>query len=112
MRHEAETQVGRVVKGGAEGARGNPRRSGSPGSQALALCRSIELSAGGLVVRLDPDEVQQACVNAGWSLAKLGKTAGISRPTLSKAVSGAPIRPRTAWLIRRVLGVSGIAVEA
>ena len=90
---------------GAEGARGNPRRSGSPGTKAVVLRVTVELGSGGLVVRLDPAEVQFACAAAGWSLETLRRRAGLSRPTLSKAARGAAVRPRTAWLVRRALGL-------
>lgn len=72
---------------------------------------SIFIGPGGLDVTLEPPLVIAACAARGWSLAELGRRAGLSRPTLTQALRGHAVRPRTAWKIRRALAHPEPAVE-
>lgn len=58
---------------------------------------------GGLVVVVSPERLRAACVARGWSLSELASRARVSRPTLRSALSGRPVRPRTAWKLARAL---------
>lgn len=64
----------------------------------------------GLVVRLNPESIKAECVARGWSLAVLGRRAGLSRPTLTKAIRGQAVRPLTVWRIQRALGAGSDTV--
>ena len=70
----------------------------SPGSN-----ESIVIGPGGMVVTLEAPLLISACAARGWSLAELGRRAGLSRPTLIQALRGEAVRPKTAWKIRRAL---------
>jgi len=76
--------------------------------------RTLGLRVGpaGLVVRLNPESVRTECVARGWSLAMLRRRAGLSRPTVAKAVRGLPVRPQTAWRIQSALGAEVVASDA
>jgi lambda repressor-like predicted transcriptional regulator len=65
--------------------------------------QSIFVGAGGMVVTVEPPLVIAACAARGWSLAELGRRAGLSRPTLAQALRGQAVRPKTSWKIRRAL---------
>ena len=71
--------------------------------ESVSSNESIVIGPGGIVVTLEPPFVIAACVARGWSLAELGRRAGLSRPTLTQALRGHAVRPRTAWKIRRAL---------
>ena len=43
---------------------------------------SIVIGPGGMVVTLEAPLLISACAARGWSLAELGRRAGLSRPTL------------------------------
>ena len=64
---------------------------------------SIVIGPGGMVVTLEAPLLISACAARGWSLAELGRRAGLSRPTLIQALRGEAVRPKTAWKIRRAL---------
>jgi hypothetical protein len=64
---------------------------------------SIVIGPGGMVVTLEAPILISACAARGWSLAELGRRAGLSRPTLIQALRGEAVRPKTAWKIRRAL---------
>ena len=71
--------------------------------ESVSSNESIVIGPGGMVVTLEPPLVIAACVARGWSLAELGRRAGLSRPTLTQALRGHAVRPGTAWKIRRAL---------
>jgi lambda repressor-like predicted transcriptional regulator len=64
-----------------------------------------------LVIALDSDKLARACAIRGWSFAHLARQARISRPTMTAAVRGHTLRPRTAWKIARALGEASAAPE-
>jgi hypothetical protein len=76
----------------------SPIKEGSTGSN-----ESIVIGPGGMVVTLEAPLLISACAARGWSLAELGRRAGLSRPTLIQALRGEAVRPKTAWKIRRAL---------
>ncbi len=76
----------------------SPIQEGSAGSN-----ESVVIGPGGMVVTLEAPLLISACAARGWSLAELGRRAGLSRPTLSQALRGGAVRPKTAWKIRRAL---------
>ncbi len=73
------------------------------GEKSMSSNESIFIGPGGMVVTLEPPLVIAACAARGWSLAELGRRAGLSRPTLTQALRGHAVRPRTAWKIKRAL---------
>ena len=73
------------------------------GEKSMSSNESIVIGPGGMVVTLEPPLVIAACAARGWSLAELGRRAGLSRPTLTQAIRGHAVRPRTAWKIKRAL---------
>jgi Helix-turn-helix len=73
------------------------------GGGALSSNESIVIGPGGMVVTLEAPLVIAACAARGWSLAELGRRAGLSRPTLIQALRGEAVRPKTAWKIKRAL---------
>jgi len=73
------------------------------GEKSMSSNESIVIGPGGMVVTLEPHLVIAACAARGWSLAELGRRAGLSRPTLTQALRGHAVRPRTAWKIKRAL---------
>lgn len=68
----------------------------------LCIAESV-VGPAGLVVRIDPESLRSECLARGWSIARLGLRAGLSRPTTIKAVRGLPVRPVTLWRIQRAL---------
>jgi lambda repressor-like predicted transcriptional regulator len=73
--------------------------------------QSIFVGAGGMVVTVEPPLVIAACAARGWSLAELGRRAGLSRPTIAQALRGQAVRPKTSWKIRRALAQAEPAIE-
>jgi transcriptional regulator with XRE-family HTH domain len=64
---------------------------------------AVTSGRAGLVVVLSADAVRVACVERGWSLSELARRARVSRPTLTAALRGQPVRARTAWKLARAL---------
>jgi transcriptional regulator with XRE-family HTH domain len=64
-----------------------------------------------LVIALDGEKLARACAARGWSFAHLARKARVSRPTMTAAVRGRTLRPRTAWKIARALGEASAAPE-
>jgi transcriptional regulator with XRE-family HTH domain len=64
-----------------------------------------------LVIALDGNKLARACAVRGWSFAQLARQARISRPTMTAAVRGRTLRPRTAWKIAKALGEASTAPE-
>ena len=61
------------------------------------------VTRGGLRVVLRVDALKAACASRGWSLAELGRQAHVSRPTLTAAIHGKAVQPRTAFRISQAL---------
>lgn len=64
----------------------------------------VSTDQGGLGVAIDPARVLEACALRGWSAARLGREAGLSRPTIRAVFRGHRVRPRTLWRIASALG--------
>ena len=59
---------------------------------------------GGLALVLPRQRVMSECVSRGWSLTRLAREAGISRPTMTAILNNRPVRPATAWKVASALG--------
>ncbi|MGI0130265.1 MAG: hypothetical protein ACREEC_08980 [Thermoplasmata archaeon] len=77
----------------------------------MSASDSIVIGRGGMVVTVQPALLIAACASRGWSIAELGRQAGLSRPTLRKVLHGQSVWPRTAWKIRRALAQAESATD-
>lgn len=54
-------------------------------------------------VIVDPSRLRQELARRGWSAADLARRAAVSHPTVSAALAGRPIAPRSLGAIARAL---------
>jgi predicted transcriptional regulator len=68
-----------------------------------SLIASTELRSGGLRVKLDSERLKRLTAESGYSITHLARAANLSLPTLTSAVRGGWIMPKSAFRIADAL---------